>query len=1047
MARSERRFSPVRVLLGIFLLLIAGTTARGQSTAAFQGTVLDAQGGAIAGAKVTVKNLGTGLERSTETDGTGNFSIPALPSGNYRVDIAKTGFRTLVASPYTLEVATTASQTFTLQVGQVAEIVEVSTGAPVIESSTMTVGQVIDQKTVQEIPLNGRHFVDLALLIPGTVTPPQNGFLTAPLRGQGSFAFNTAGNREDSVNFMINGVNLNDMVQNQVTFQPTINTVAEFRVDNSTYSAEYGRNSGAIVNIATRSGTDHFHGEAYDYLRNNYFDARNFFNVRTSSTGASLPQSVLKRNQFGGDFGGPIWKGHTYFFASYEGLRHRQGLTTTSNVWTDAQRADITAAGNPISIAIMNLVPRANSGTTFVGSATAPVNIDQGTTDISHNFGPSDRLHGYYVYQHDLRQEPTQGANIPGFGDTREGHRQVLTLNESHVFSPTLVNEARLGANRLHITFTPNNTTDPSTLGLAGVLGPNQAFLPTIRIVDLGILFGDERNFPQGRGDTTGVFADTLSYIRGRHALKFGTEFRDFHNDNLNGDPGQLVFNCSLNIVTPTCSSNQFANGQISTSARTLGNVANRITQKALDLFTQDDFKLKPFLTLELGLRYAWNMTPTEAEDRYVTFDPSTVSLVRVNSPYSQNNKNFQPRVGFSWDMFHSGKTVLRGGYGYLVDQPITGTVLALTSNPPFATPIAVNAPPSSYSQTASIYSSPTPANLSPVLINPDFRNANIQSWNLNMQHEVTPGLGLMVGYFGSKGTHLEVDRNINQPTAQVNNSMNLGPTGTTPFKNLSSSSIADSGSTLASNIVERDSNGNSNYNALWVTANKRFSHGLQFNTSYTWSHSIDDASRNLQGIVVQDSTNIFGSRGSSDFDVRHRFVANAVYNLPFKGNRLVSGWELAPIITAQSGSPFNVVAATSFINGVANSVRVNVSGPIQISGDPSKWITNAASVFSVPATGFGNLGRNAIYGPGFTDVDLSLVKNTKITETTSLQFRVDSFDLLNHPNFGQPGPVGATGATVFSTAASFSNITSTRFPVADSGSSRQLQFALKFLF
>ncbi len=303
MARSERRFSPVGVLLGIFLLLIAGTTARGQSTAAFQGTVLDAQGGAVAGAKVTAKNLGTGLERSTETDGTGNFSIPALPSGNYRVEIAKTGFRTILISSYTLEVGTTAAQNFTLEVGQVSQVVEVSSQAPVIESSTMTVGQVIDQKTVQEIPLNGRHFVDLGLLIPGSVTPPQNGFLTAPLRGQGSFAFNTAGNREDTVNFMINGVNLNDMVQNQITFQPSINTVSEFKVDNSTYSAEYGRNSGAIVNIATRSGTDHFHGEAYDYLRNNYFDARNFFNVRTSSTGASLPQSVLKRNQFGGDFG------------------------------------------------------------------------------------------------------------------------------------------------------------------------------------------------------------------------------------------------------------------------------------------------------------------------------------------------------------------------------------------------------------------------------------------------------------------------------------------------------------------------------------------------------------------------------------------------------------------------------------------------------------------------------------------------------------------------------------------------------------------------
>src|SRR5438445_1894899 len=779
----------LKILFCLFLLAALltgfGRAALAQTTASIKGTVTDASGAVIAGAKIAVKNSALGIERNVESNSEGNYEVPALSPGTYSVEVQMQGFQHAIAKGVVLAVSQNSLQNFSLQIASYDTVITVESTKSVIESTTTYVGQVIASNTVQEIPLNGRHFVDLALLIPGTVTPPQNGFLTAPLRGQGSFAFNTAGNREDSVNFMINGVNLNDMVQNQVTFQPTINTVAEFRVDNSTYSAEYGRDSAAVLNIATRAETDHCHGEASHYLRNNYVDARNFFNVRTSSTGASLPQSVLKRNQFGGDFGGPIWKGHTYFFASYEGLRHRQGLTTTSNVWTDAQRADITAAGNPISIAIMNLVPHANSGTTFVGSATAPVNIDQGTTDISHNFGPSDRLHGYYVYQHDLRQEPTQGANIPGFGDTREGHRQVLTLNESHVFSPTLVNEARLGANRLHITFTPNNTTAPSTLVLAGVLGPNQAFLPTIRIVDLGILFGDERNFPQGRGDTTGVFADTLSYIRGRHALKFGTEFRDFHNDNFNGDPGQLVFNCSLNIVTPTCSSNQFANGQISTSARTLGNVANRITQKALDFFTQDDFKLKPFLTLELGLRYAWNMTPTEAEDRYVTFDPSTVSLVRVNSPYSQNNKNFQPRVGFSWDMFHSGKTVLRGGYGYLVDQPITGMVLALTSNPPFATPIAVNAPPSSYSQTASIYSSPTPANLSPVLINPDFRNANIQSWNLNIQHELTPGLGLMFGYFGSKGTRLKVDRNINQPTAQMNRSANLGPTVTTPFQHL----------------------------------------------------------------------------------------------------------------------------------------------------------------------------------------------------------------------------------------------------------------------
>src|SRR5262249_12402175 len=258
-------------------------------------------------------------------------------------------------------------------------MITVEASAPVVETTTVTVGQVINQRTVQDIPLNGRHFVDLALLSPGTVTPPQNGFLTAPLRGQGMFQFNTAGNREDAVNFMINGINLNDMVQNQVTFQPTINTVSEFKVDNSTYSAEFGRNSGAIVNIATRSGTDQYHGELYEYLRNDWFDARNAFNTTTVTTNGVVtpnPISPFKRNQFGADVGGPIVKDKTFFFLSYEGLRQRQGLTLTSNVFTDAQRAAIQATGNAVPVALMKLVPTANTAinsavnNAFTGSAT-----------------------------------------------------------------------------------------------------------------------------------------------------------------------------------------------------------------------------------------------------------------------------------------------------------------------------------------------------------------------------------------------------------------------------------------------------------------------------------------------------------------------------------------------------------------------------------------------------------------------------------------------------------------------------------------------------
>ena len=406
-------FSPLMLAL---LVLVFAASAFAQTTAKILGSVTDTSGAAVVGAQITVKDPALGIERTTATNSTGGYEVAALPPGKYNVQVANKGFETQLARDLVLEVSNNVVQNFSLKVASTNEVVTVEATAPVIEATTMTVGQTINQRTVQELPLNGRHFVDLALLIPGTVTAPQNGFLTAPLRGQGAFAVNTAGMREDAVNWMVNGINLNDMVQNQVTFQPTINTVAEFKVDNSTYSAEYGRNAGAIVTIASRSGSNNFHGELYDYIRNDFFDARNAFNRVTTSTGAPNPMSPFKRNQFGGDFGGPIKTDKTFFFLTYEGERHRQGLATATNVFNAAQLTAIQASPNATVKAIAALVPAAN-GTlggqpAFLGSATAPVNIDQGTADINHNFSDRDRLHGYYVYQHDLRQEATAGNQI-----------------------------------------------------------------------------------------------------------------------------------------------------------------------------------------------------------------------------------------------------------------------------------------------------------------------------------------------------------------------------------------------------------------------------------------------------------------------------------------------------------------------------------------------------------------------------------------------------------------------------------------------------------
>ena len=386
----------IAVAVGLFL----SSAVLAQSTATVQGSITDSKGAVVPNATVTARNKATSIERTAQTDSDGNYQIAALPVGTYSIEVHASGFKTQVADQVAMQVAQTIVQNFQMDVGAISEQVLVTSDVPVIETTTTSVGTVINQRTVQEIPLNGRHFVDLGLLIPGSVTPPQNGFLTAPLRGQGSFGLNTAGGREDTVNFMINGINLNDMVQNQITFQPSINTVQEFKADNSTFSAEYGRNSGAIVNIATRSGSNDYHGEFFEFLRNSALDSRNFFE-RTPDP------APFKRNQFGFNIGGPVnfphfgeggpilsyhGKNKTFFFFSYEGLRQRQGLTLSGvTVPTEAQRAAVT---DPVIRNLLPLIPHANVGANgFAGSATAPVDIDQWTTDVSHTLGTNDRLH------------------------------------------------------------------------------------------------------------------------------------------------------------------------------------------------------------------------------------------------------------------------------------------------------------------------------------------------------------------------------------------------------------------------------------------------------------------------------------------------------------------------------------------------------------------------------------------------------------------------------------------------------------------------------
>jgi outer membrane receptor protein involved in Fe transport len=1012
-------------------MLFFDGVAFAQSTGSIGGIVTDAVGAVIPNASVTIQSQGTGETHASRTDASGIYLVPALPVGTYRIEVKSPGMQTTLASGVELSVGSALRQDFSLQVGSAAETVEVSGAAPLIDSSTASLGSVVDRHTVQEIPLNGRHFIDLSLLTPGTVTPPVNGFLTAPLRGQGSFAFNSAGGREDSVNYMINGINLSDPNQNQITFQPTINTVDEFKIDNSTFSAEYGRNSGSVVNIATRSGENVWHGEAYEYVRNDFFDARNF-----SNPVGLQPQSQFVRNQFGGDGGGAIIKNKLFAFLSYEQLLQRQGVSLSGTVLTAAQRSQALATGSPAIQALLPLIPLANSGTDqFAGSASAPVNIEQGTTNVSYLLNAAHRLNFYYAIQRDQRNEPptTDGNSFPGGGDQRNGTRQLLTFNEDWTLSPTLTNEFRAGANRIHIVFAADNTDAAPAFGInSGVTAP--IGLPQIMVAG-AFTFGGIAGFPQGRGDNVGTFSDTLSWVHGKHIIKFGGEFRRQNSDNFSATPGTFSF--------PSIAA--FLADQANSFSVTDSNRSNRTYGNSLGAFVTDTWKIAPTFTVTLGLRYDWYGTPTEAENRFVVFDPTTDSLNQVGQnggpalAYQQSALNFQPRVGISWDPFKNGKTVIRAGYAIMTDQPTLGLVTGLVGNPPNAFPVNYTPPAGSFVTLEDAFPLAN-GSFSPLSVAHNYHDAYVSEWNFNIQQRLAKDYALSISYVGSKGTDLNIERNYNQ---FVN--------GVRPYPTLSPNSPIDPGLPLT-NIDVYESDGNSSYQALWVTMTKTLSRGLQFNGSYSFSKSIDDNSRNVEGLVIQDSNNIAGDRGLSDFDARNRFVVSAIYSLPFQKSVLTRGWQLSAIETLQSGNPLNFHLANTSFTG-AQTLRPDITGNVitglnpATNGSPTTigYIQNPGVFVNQGTTagttlGFGDLGRNTIIGPGFSNLDFAIVRNIKIHERYNLQIRGDAYGLFNHPNF--TSPVTTIGSSTLGLITNGS-----RTPAGDFGSSRQIQLALKLQF
>jgi Carboxypeptidase regulatory-like domain/TonB dependent receptor len=1040
------RWKLIAVLL-VAVSLVGIGSAHAQSTSTLQGAVTDPQSAVMPGVSITVHNTATNQDRTIVTDATGHYAAAALAPGHYEVTAHIDGFQEQKRE-VDLGPAQTVELNVKLSVGAVAENVTVSGAAPLIDTATVSVGQVMAEKTVQEIPLNGRHFVDLGPLMPGGSTSPQNAGLSAPLRGQGGFSFMTAGNRETSVNFMVNGINLNDLSNSQVTFQPSINTVSEFKVDNSTFSAEYGRNSGAIVNVSTRSGGNDFHGEAFDFYRDQDFDARNYFNPPPA------PQSTFNRKQFGVNLGGPIVKNKTFFFGSYEGLRHLQGVDLNSGTLSDAQRA---AVIDPVSKNLLQYIPKANDNTGLraIGSELAPVTIDQGTGDLRQSIGTTDDLHVYYAFQKDFRHEPNaQGNTVPGFGDDRGGHRQVFTVNETKVFSQALVNEVRAGFNRISISFNPTTQVNTAALGInLGQTDP--VALPQITISGPGLNIGGPAGFPSAREVTTLAVGDTATYLHGNQVIKFGGEFRRVHHNQDNGDPGAFTF--------PSVAA--FQQGFGSALTLTLGGLTYNAYVNAIGAFVQDSVSLGSNVKLDVGLRYDYLPSPTEADDKLVTFIPSTSSLVQIGTngftQVTKNGSDFQPRLGVVWTPTGDGKLAIRAAYAVMVNQSNTGYFVGESNNPPLVTPLSGQAAGTAANNInlGTALTSAGAATLAPSFTDPNFLPGRLQTWNVNVERQFG-GTGVMVGYFGSHGDRQRIPINLNQFTT---------PGGIVrPYPKLSASSPILPGTTLG-NIIDSTSLGWSDYKGLWLTANRRLSHGLQLSGSYTLSKSTDTNSYDGT-LTAQDNTNLAGSVGPSDFDVRHRVSVNASYDLPFHGNRWKDGWQVVVVEQAQTGNPLNIVTNITTITGTA-TVRPDLIGALPAITpapvlDPTTgavtsytWFAGntvcdprvagsctSSSVFALPynAAGvahFGNLVRNPIYGPGFGNTDFSLIKNVTLKGSARIQLRVEVFNLFNQANLGQPGRTATVGST------SFGVISNTRFPTGDSGSARQTQFAVKIMF
>lgn len=1018
-----------------------------------RGKVADPTGSLIAGAKVTAKSSATGLVRETVTGSDGGYVLAELPVGTYTVTAEAAGL-TPTAQNVVVNVGSDTTADFDLSMIQRRqEQLTVEAAAPLVDAERDVLGEVVERRLVSELPLNGRDFGKLVALVPGATVEPSG--VAAIQSGFGQFSIN--GNRDRSNNYELDGTDNNDPFFNNSAFNQVgiggapasvlpIDGIQEFNLQ-SHFSAEYGRNSGSIVNIVSRSGTNQIHGSAFEFLRNDAMDARNFFNREIDPfTGESNRKSPFRNNNFGASIGGPIIHDKTFFFGAYEGQRERVTSDFTLLVPTQQQIADAQqftldngVAPNPALSKILEFYPTSDTGI-VPGQVNDKNDVDSFLVKIDHQLNASQSLTGRYAFARSEQVFPLGGLGFGGgsrlspFAQVSPTRVQLVSASWLSTLGATKINEVRFGYSRYRTSFASRDANfDPNSLGLD--FGTGKLSLPEF---DFGGVFenlgASAFSIPRGRTSQSYQILDNFTWVHGRHTMKFGGEFRRAailnFNDNL--ERGLITFSPDSSILEdcpedgsgpPACQDSgavvlaNFYLGNAFTLANT-GNTHRNTFNNGFSLFVQDDFRLRPSFTLNLGLRWEY-FGPISEEHNLLSNLGRDGQLAMVGSDgldgaYRRDWNNFGPRVGFAWNV-HSN-TVVRAGYGVYFDYIPQNVLIAnFTSSAGLATnpigpdpvvPLNFDGDVFSGVSAGTVFSAPDPpyppigAN---IFVTPrDLATPYVQNWNLNVEHEFTKAVALQVGYVGSKGTKLARLRDANQPDV-------FGNRVTFPQYGFVDEFATISGST---------------YHALQTTFRTQTWHGLSGFAGYTWSKSLDDASDaidfNFATVAFpQDSNNLAAEHGPSNFDTRHRFTAAFNYQVPrlFGPKRLAEGWALNTIITAQSGRPVPIVSAndtSAFFNDNFNTRSNFHQRPNLVSGvNPinSNWESapdvigylNGAA-FEQPADGtFGNLGRNAIFGPSFWNVDFALAKSTQIFDRLNLQFRAEFFNIFNHPNFALP--------------------------------------------